>query len=291
MKTKIKKNDYLYQDALIWMGYRYAIGLMHNGDRDNEEVNRFLQYSRIEYDTPEFHALATEITNYLKRKKISDVMDLSSKWMERDMMWYSIHYGVGSRTYAGSHCHDIIRHGREALTPERREFLAYDIRREITNQLIFTLNFHLPIAGERRLDPIDLLMKFLIDNNIQKEEQLAKFSWIEVKENPDSSIRFETSLAENPSKTDFQYFFSSTVNNLLGWDDLAKYFDPKMHKRCRICFKGDEQVIEYFDSWCPISGQSDQMPYEKLKKPINIYEKNPHLCSYINPKYIVEHEV
>ncbi len=26
MSNKIKKNDRLYQDALIWMGYRYAIG-------------------------------------------------------------------------------------------------------------------------------------------------------------------------------------------------------------------------------------------------------------------------
>lgn len=25
MSNKIKKNDKLYQDALIWMGYRYAI--------------------------------------------------------------------------------------------------------------------------------------------------------------------------------------------------------------------------------------------------------------------------
>ena len=26
MSNKTKKNDRLYQDALIWMGYRYAIG-------------------------------------------------------------------------------------------------------------------------------------------------------------------------------------------------------------------------------------------------------------------------
>ena len=43
----------------------------------------------MKYDTPEFHALAAEIANYLKRKKIKDVVDLSNSWIERDMMWYA----------------------------------------------------------------------------------------------------------------------------------------------------------------------------------------------------------
>ena len=53
MSNKIKKNDRLYQDALIWMGYRYAIGLTETG----EAVKQYKLFRDIEYDTPEFHAL------------------------------------------------------------------------------------------------------------------------------------------------------------------------------------------------------------------------------------------
>lgn len=171
---------------------------------------------------------------------------------------------------------------------ERREFAAFDIRREISWHLNIPLNFHLPTGAERRLDPIDLLMDFLVKNDIQKEEQLAKYRWIGVKENPDGSIRYETRLEEDGKKSDMSHFFSSTVDNLLGWDDLAKYFDPKMHKRCRVCFDGKEQVIEYFDSWRRRYGVTDGLPYKKLKRPVDSYEKNPQICTYINEAFIVE---
>ena len=167
------------------------------------------QFSSIEYDTPEFHALAAEIANYLKRKKIKDVVDLCNSWMERDMMWYAYHYAEGSHSYAGSLCHDIVRYGREVLSQERREFVAFDIRREISWHLNIPLNFHLPTGAERRLDPIDLLMDFLVKNDIQKEEQLAKYRWIGVKENPDGSIGYETRLEEDEKKRNMSYFFSS----------------------------------------------------------------------------------
>lgn len=286
---KIRKSDDFYQEALVWMGYRYAIGLTgRSSEKCKELVNSLKQFSGIEYDTPEFHALAAEIANYLKRKKIKDVVDLSNRWMERDMMWYAYHYAEGSHSYAGALCHDIVRYGREVLSRERREFVAYDIRREISWHLNIPLNFHLPTGAERRLDPIDLLMDFLVKNNIQKEEQLAKYRWIGAKENPDGSISYETRLEEDEKKKNVSYLFSSTIDDLLGWDDLSKYFDPRMHKRCRVCFNGEEQVVEYFDSWRRRYGVIDGLPYEKLKRPVNSYEKNPQICTYINEAFIVE---
>ena len=169
---KIRKSDDFYQEALVWMGYRYAIGLTgRSSEKGKELVNSLKQFSGIEYDTPEFHALAAEIANYLKRKKIKDVVDLSNRWMERDMMWYAYHYAEGSHSYAGALCRDI---------------------------------------------------------------------------------------------------------------------DPRMHKRCRVCFNGEEQVVEYFDSWRRRYGVIDGLPYEKLKRPVNSYEKNPQICTYINEAFIVE---
>ena len=65
-----------------------------------------------------------------------------------------------------------------------------------------------------------------------------------------------------------------TIDDLLDWDDLAKYFDPKMHKHCKVRFKGEEQIVEYFDSWRQKFGCEDEFPYEKLKRPVDSYEMN-----------------
>lgn len=96
------------------MGYRFVIGLTNFGHERESQLEESLKaFQGIEYDTPEFHALADGFAKYLKRKRIKDVLDLSNQWMERDMMWYSVHYSVGSHSYAGSHCHDIVRYGRD----------------------------------------------------------------------------------------------------------------------------------------------------------------------------------
>ena len=291
MANKIKKSDDFYQEALIWMGYRYAIGMTNFGrEREGQLMESLKAFQGIEYDTPEFHALAEEIAKYLKRKKIKDVVDLSNQWMERDMMWYSVHYSVGSHTYAGSHCHDIVRYGREVLSEERKEFLAYDIRKMISFQLNYPFNFHLPVEAERRIEPIDLLMRFLVENDIKTGEQMAKYRWIEVKESRDGSISFETTLEEDEKKRHV-FSFGMTIDDLLAWDDLAKYFDPKMHKRCRVRFKGEEQIVEYFDSWRRKYGSEDEFPYEKLMHPVDSYEKNPQICTSICEEYVVEDEV
>ena len=288
MAARIRKSDDFYQEALIWMGYRFAIGLTNFGHERESQLEESLKaFQGIEYDTPEFHALADEFAKYLKRKRIKDVLDLSNQWMERDMMWYSVHYSVGSHSYAGSHCHDIVRYGREVMSAERKEFMAYDIRKMISYQLNYPFNFHLPIDAERRLDPIDLLMRFMVENNIKTGEQMAKYRWIDVKENQDGSVNYETTL-EDDEKKRHTYSFCMAIDDLLHWDDLSKYFDPKMHKHCRVRFNGEEQVIEYFDSWRRKYGVTDEFPYKKVKRPIDSYEKNPQICTSIIEKYIVE---
>lgn len=285
MTNKIKKTDNFYQESLIWMGYRYAIGLT---DKSRKLLEQFKVYRDIEYDSPAFHELAAEIANYLKRKKIKDVVDLSNRWMESDMMWYSIHYALGRKSYAGSHCHDIVRSGRNVLSPERREFCAYDIRREISWHLNISLNFHLRNDAEQRLNPIDLLMRFMLENDIRTDEQLAMYKWIEVKEGGLGDISYNVVEYEEEGKKRCSVGLLSDIGALLDWDDLAKYFDPKFHKRCRVKYKGEESVVEYFDSWNCRYGKPNAFPFQLVKKPIDKYEQNPSCCMYINEDFIVE---
>lgn len=291
MTNRIKKTDNFYQESLIWMGYRYAIGLTDkNSECGRKILEQFKVYRDIEYNTPAFHELAAEIANYLKRKKIKDVVDLNNRWIESDMMWYSIHYALGRKSYAGSHCHDIIRYGREVLSPERREFCAYDIRREISWHLSISLNFHLRVAAERWLNPIDLLMRFMLENNIRTDEQLAMHKWIEVKEDILGNINYEVEYEEDKENR-CSVGLLSDIDALLDWDDLAKYFDPKFHKRCKVKYNGEESVVEYFDSWERRYGEPGAFPYRLLKKPIDKYEQKPSLCTYINEEYVVEDNV
>lgn len=291
MANKIKKDSDFYRESLIWMGYRYAIGLTGTKNEKGREIlDDFRQFRDIEYNTPEFHALAAEIADYLKRKKIKDITELSKRWMEGDMMWYSMHYATGRQSYAGSHCHDIVRYGREVLSPERQEFIAYDIRREIAWHLRFLIDFYLPCESERRLDPIDLLMCFLKENDIRTNEQLARYKKIEVFENRIGDISYDTIIEEGESKR-ISIGLLSGIDALLPWDDLSKYFDPKMHKRCKVNYNGEESVVEYFDSWEREYGKPDAFPYMLLKKPILKYEQNPYLCTYINEEYVVEDDV
>ena len=179
MKIDIKKKgSELYQEALIWMGYRYAIGLTEG----SKAIQKYKQFRDIEYDTPEFHALAAEISNYLRRKKIKDVVELRNRLVENDLQWYSVHYALGRHSYASVHCHDIAQYGREVLDNNRKEFMAFDIRREISDHLKWSLNFHQPIGSEDRLNPIEMLMRFLKEHSVTSANEIARYKWIEVSE-------------------------------------------------------------------------------------------------------------
>lgn len=52
-------------------------------------------------------------------------------------------------------------------------------------------------------------------------------------------------------------------------------------------YNGEESVVEYFDSWERRYDEPGEFPDQLLKKPILEYERNPHLCTYLNEEYIV----
>ena len=144
MAKKIKKNDDLYQDALSWMAYRYAIGITEYPKRSGQsEAERYRMFRDIEFDTEEFHALAGAFIDFLKRKKITDIVQLRDRYRENDLIWLSRNYAMGRHSYAASHCEDIISYSDEVLSSQRKEFMAHDIRRELGSDFL---------AGKRLLE-------------------------------------------------------------------------------------------------------------------------------------------
>ena len=79
-------------------------------------------------------------------------------------MWTSYRYAIGSKTYVSCLAYEIPQHYYHRLTPERRQFTAYDIRREICEHLRIVLPFGFRIdrmTDKDKLNPLDTLFTFL----------------------------------------------------------------------------------------------------------------------------------
>lgn len=191
MTKQIKKDDPMYKEALSWMAYRYAIGITEYPRRTGQsEAERYRLFRDIEFDTEEFHALATAFTDFLKRKKISDIVKLRDKYRENDLIWLSRNYAMGRHSYAASHCDSIMSYSNEILSPERKEFMALDIRRELANHLRWS-SFFIPYGLEETYSPMDLFLQFIKENDIDTVEKLQEFKTINVFQTSDGNITFD----------------------------------------------------------------------------------------------------
>lgn len=136
-----------------------------------------------------------------------------------------------------------------------------------------------------------MLMNFLKGHSITSVNEIARYKRIEAFEESDGTISFHTELAEDETGSTVYLSFSSSIDDLLGWNDLASYFDPKCHKNCKVRFNNEDKTIEYFDSWHRCSYQEGIFPYQKVKIAIESYEKNPSLYCYISEEYVIEDEI
>lgn len=289
MSKRIKKDDPLYKEALSWMAYRYAIGITEYPKRNGEsEAERYRMFRDIEFDTEEFHALAAAFADFLKRKKITDIVALRDKYRENDLIWLSRNYAMGRHSYAASHCEDIMSYSKEVLSPMRKEFMAHDIRRELADHLRWqSFFFDLPMGIEKTHSPLDLFLSFITDNNIDTVDKLKEFSQITVEIAPDGSISYRTK--KEPQK--HTYFSAlSCINDYIGWDELASYFLPECHKKCRIVFNGQESIVTYINSWTRKWNPEGKMLYQRVKIPIDM----PDGCfrrTFLVEDYIVEDNI
>jgi len=290
MKIEIRKSDNLYDEFITYMSYRYAIGLtMHYSDRPDKQLKQYELFEKIEFDTPEFHALASEISQYLKRRKIATIADLRQREIEQQLIWFSYHYAMGRHSYAASLCDDIAQYAPQIMSEKRLIFTAFDIRREIAQKLTWSpCAFKLPIDYERNHGPLDELVKFLISNNINTKEELAKYSWIELVQDYDGNTSYRTELAKEETKYSF---FTMDIEDLMGWEDLSFLLDPQFHKKCLVRYNGKEETIKYFNSWNILYNQDSTFSFERVKRPIYSPTSSTYRnCSLIE-EYIVEDNI
>lgn len=289
MAKRIKKDDSMYRDALSWMAYRYAIGITeYVGKSGQSEVERYMMFRDIEFDTEEFHALAGAFMDFLKRKKISDIVQLRDKYRENDLVWLSRNYAMGRHSYAASHCEDIVSYSDEVLSPRRKEFMGKDIRRELGDHLRWcSFFFDLPMGIERTYSPLDLFLQFITENDIDTEEKLLEFEHIQVAISSDGEVSYHTKKRDDTDKEKHYFSPMCYIDDYIGWDELASYFLPSCHKKCRIVFNGQESVVTYINSWARKWDGSGKMRYERVKVPIDkrlgVFRR-----TFLVEKYIVE---
>ena len=277
----------MYIEALSWMSYRYAIGITDYPQRNGlSSAERYRLFRDIEFNTEEFHALASAFNDFLKRKKITDIVALRDKYRENDLIWLSRNYAMGRHSYAASHCDDIMSYSNEVLSPERKEFMARDIRSQISDHLRWH-SFFISRELEETHSPLDLFLQFITDNNIDSDEKFQEYSRIDVYQSSDGHITYAAEKKEH-NKSYFCSMFD--IDDYLGWDELASYFLPSCHKKCRIRFNGQESDIPYINYWSKIYDGSGQIRYERVKIPI---DKLPSQFrhTYLIEEYIVEDNI
>jgi|GEM_PF-4107385 len=144
---------------------------------------------------------------------------------EEMLMWTSYRYAIGSKTYVSCLAYEIPQHYYHRLTPERRQFTAYDIRREIYERLRIVLPFGFRIdrmTDKDKLNPLETLFTFF-------NSEVDSFDVMQTLANLVYDAHSNTYKVEE-KKPIFESSFSvSDINHFIPWETFASCFDDSEH--------------------------------------------------------------
>lgn len=175
---------------------------------------------------------------------------------EEMLMWTSYRYCIGRHTYVTSLAGEIAQHYYNRLSDERMEFTAKDIRREIYDKLQWLpFNFNINrMYDSDSFNPLDVLLTFIQNNNIDTIDELYKYSSIEY------DAHNGEYMCEIKKPTIKSYFSSSDIEDLIPWENLAACFDKKNHKIVTTEYEGKTETHRCFKSWKKVSVPCEDKP-------------------------------
>jgi len=150
---------------------------------------------------------------------------------EEDSMWMSYRYCIGRHTIA-SHMRagDIAKECYRRISDERSIFTAYDINREIEQQLMFGCgpSWHFPITSLNKIytSAIDIYCQFIEDYQIKSKEDLLKYKDVHV-------FLYDNERGYKIETTTWEEWLKPNVI-----DAVKKYMDIS-----------DEEAWEMFERW------------------------------------------
>lgn len=175
---------------------------------------------------------------------------------EEMLMWTSYRYCIGRHTYVTSLAGEIAQHYYNRLSDERMEFTAKDIRREIYDKLQWLpFNFNINrMYDSDPFNPLDALLTFIQNNNIDTINELYKYSSIEY------DAHNGEYMCEIKKPTIKSYFSASDIEDLIPWENLAACFDKKNHKIVTTEYEGKTETHICFKSWKKVSVPCEDKP-------------------------------
>lgn len=191
------------------------------------------------------------LRNFIKdNTKLSDY--------EEDSMWMSYRYCIGRHTIA-SHMRagDIAKECYGRLSEERSIFTAYDINREIEQQMMYGCgpNWYFPITSLNKIytSAIDIFCEFIEDNNIRSKEELLKYKDVHV------------ILSDNERG----YKIETTT-----WEEWLR---PQVLMQCQIYYADIDNEITEEEAWKLFEERTNEnTPYELKEMFKKLTEKMPN---------------
>ena len=182
---------------------------------------------------------------------------------EETCMWMSYRYAIGRHTIASTmHANDIATHFFYRLSNDRKEFTAFDIAREIDNDLRWKYNLYIDYPNENiNFRPFETLMEFIKNEKIKDLDEFNKFKSIRynvssgvwgvsysdsyVDAYHSSPIGVEQKEVYDKKKS----YSTMDLEDLLHWQKLSAAFDIKRLKVIKTLYEGKEEEHICFKSY------------------------------------------
>lgn len=220
---------------------------------------------------------------------------MEPKFLE-DLMWMACRYAIGRHSYVSSFAQDIGGYFYDKLSEARKQAVAYDIRRHISDNLqCQSFNFSISYDyGKERFRPLETFFEFVNTQDTTDENWLGKVSHIDVYRKSDGECYYDVAYFEH---IPFEYpAYEHDVLDLQPWMDLASLFDVESHKIV-VCDDGSGGIseIECYESYINetvedsregniVYLKSKPWKYKKIYRPV----KNGVSNSFIEPTMIKE---
>ena len=203
---------------------------------------------------------------------------------EMDAMWMSYRYAIGRHSIASiAHAGRLVQAVYHRLT-EKRDFTAYDMRREINRSLEFSINFGLDLyVPERFYDPFKVLYQFSLRPEVLNAGGFLKYlqeNHVTVSMN---NHGFAFSIGEPYYKRELHFM---DIQNLIVWANAANALDNSRHFIATVEYHGQTEKMEVFEYYATHKNAWNEQELSVEFASVNHYLANPQLNSWIAREYI-----
>lgn len=208
----------------------------------------------------------------MTRKKQFSVTIKDKNFFE-DCIWMSYRYCIGRKTIAASHhAGNIVQYTRY-LSKERRQFMAKDIRREISSQIHWRPN--VSVEGyEDKYDALSLIYKYMMDHPETQDDEKYHFY-----------VNVSTGSVEAEPIEEIKEGYHEKLTNLfidyIGWIKLANYLDEDNYVNIDVEYEGKKSTLIGF-SFPDVYQNEIRLLYTSAEN----FNNKSSITSYIAPEYI-----